>query len=72
MVLDGTFLGVSKTSYGESYFVGLPKKRSEQLYKLSKKKEDRDEDDSSSLFNKQTNLHPPTYNRAADPQAFEE
>ena len=52
--------------------IELLEKRVEQLHKLRQKKETKDEDDSSSLFNKLINLHLPTYSGEADSQAFEE
>ena len=52
--------------------IELLEKQGDQLRKLSERNENKDEDDNSSLFNKLTNHHPPTYNGAADPQAFEE
>jgi len=39
---------------------------------LSANKENKDEDDNASMFYKLINLRPPTYNRAADTQAFKE
>ena len=52
--------------------IELLKKQGKQLCKLIERNENKDEDDSCSPFNKLTHYHPPTYNRAADLQAFEE
>ena len=68
-------MGESPTCTGANLtnllLIKLLEKQGEQLRNLSKKKETKDEDESSNLFNKLTNLHPPTYNGAADPHAFD-
>jgi len=46
--------------------IELQKKRSEQLQKLSEKKDNKDEGDSSNLFKKLANIYPPTHNRVAN------